>query len=322
MRACFVVLVFSAIGCTSSTGDDPPGRAAPPTPPPPVVAKPAVPIDLSLGDGFQMLHPIRDGRLAVIPIVQTGGVTDDTSYLTLADGVARDLVTVRELGRGDSFVVDTVRIKNKSHQPLFVMSGEMIVEGLQDRVIAEDRVIPPGKSVRVSVRCVEMGREDGSLAFSSARALVEFAVREAVTFKTQTEVWAQVAEINTHLGLAPPSKTYRLAMHLQTAPVASERRDRLTAAIAGLQAHARIVGLAQVVDGEVVAIDRFATPELFAGLESELLGSYIASDDGAPHEGRTFLPRDVRALAASPDARRTAASFSVLLRGVSAGRAL
>ena len=75
-----------------------------------------------------------------------------------------------------------------------------------------------------------------------------------------------------------------------------------------------MVGLAQVLDGQVVAIDRFATPELFASLEHELLGSYIASEHSPPHEGRTLLPDDVSTLAKDAHGVTTAASFVALAR--------
>ena len=294
MRACSVVLVISAIGCGSGDSSNPPDpRAAIPAPVDPAKPPPP-PIDLSLGNDAHMAHPIRDGRVSVIPIVANAPIADTTSYLTLAEGLGRNLVTVRELGRNDEFVVDTVRIKNKSRQPLFVMSGELILDGLQDRAIAEDRVIPPGKTVRVSVRCVEMGREEGRLAFTSGHAIVEASLRQAIAFKTQTDVWQRVSEINGHFGLAPPSKTYRLAAALQASPAATTRRDHVMTQLAALPDHERLVGLVQVVDGAIVSIDRFATPELFVALESELIGSYLASDGGPPHEGHTLLPGDVR----------------------------
>ena len=313
MRSCLAVLAISVLGCGSDSRDDAPSPRAEPVP---VVAPTPVaePLDLSLGTSWQMAHPIRDGRISVVPIVATGPVDASTHYLTLADGLSRHVVTLREMGRNDAFVADTVRIKNTSRQPLFVMSGEIILDGLQDRAIAEDRVIPAGKTVRVAVRCVEMGREAGNLSFSSGKAIVEDALRQAIAYESQTDVWNKIIAINQRLGLAPPTKTYRLAAALQTNLAASQRRERLASAIAALPDHDRVVGMAQVIDGEVMSIDRFATPELFAALESELLGSYIASDGAIPHEGRTFLPRDVRALAADPAAHDTAASFVALRR--------
>ena len=310
MRLVIAMLVVS-VGC----GDDAPSsgssrRLPPPTSVPPL-SKPK-PVDLALAPGLEMRHPIRDGRLAIVPIVATGDGVATEHYLTLADGLARHQVTVREIGHGDRFEVDQVRVRNRSTRPLFVMTGEMIVDGMQDRVLAEDRVIPPGTSMRVHVRCVELGREAGHLAFHSRATLAELAIRQAVIHQTQNEVWAKVDQINARHDLHPASKTYREIAELQQSPATIERRDRLARQLAALPDRRALVGLASVIDGQVVSIERFATPELYGALESELLGSYIASTDVPPHEGRTFLPDDVRALAAKPGNRVTPAAFTAV----------
>jgi hypothetical protein len=317
MRIVLALLVLS----TACGSDDSPrvdrSSSTNPTSAPIAAAKPKPkPIDLALGTGLEMRHPIADGTLSIVPIVMTAGSganVPTAHFLTLADGLARHEVTVREIGRNDSFAVDKVRIRNRSNEPLFVMTGEMIFDGLQDRVLAEDRVIEPGKSVKVSVRCVEQGREAGHLDFHASNLLAELAVRQAVIHQTQTEVWATVEVINQRHHLSPPTKTYRDVAMLQTSEL-SARRDKLARALATLPDRSRLVGLAQVQSGHVVSIDRFATPELYGALEAELLGSYVASDDAAPHEGRTFLPDDIRALAAAPNSRMTDASFISVVR--------
>jgi hypothetical protein len=308
MRALVVILV-ATMGC----GDDaaPTKQASPmPKQPAKVLARSA-PVDLSLGAGYEMRRPIRDGNLAIVPIVQTAW-HGSQSYMTLATGITTHVVTVREIGRGSNMVVDHVRIKNKSPLPLFVMTGEMIIDGLQDRVIAEDRVIAPGGSVRVEVRCVERGRELGHMGFHTNATLAELSVRQAVIHQTQTEVWQTVDRINQKFSLTPQSKTYREKAALQQNPDAVARRDRLTTLLAGLTDRNKLVGLAEVIDGHVVSIERFATPELYGAMESELLGSYVSSVDDKPHEGRTFLPDDVRALAVKLGSRTTAASFTTV----------
>ncbi len=125
----------------------------------------------------------------------------------------------------------------------------------------------------------------------------------------QAQVWAQVEVINKRLGLAPPTKTYRLAAQAQPADRAASLVQQLTA----LPERDRIVGLAVAIDGHMVAIDRFASPELYQALEGELVGSYVASDGGPPHEGHTLVPDDLRTLASSPTlVTQTEASFIAL----------
>lgn len=282
-----LVLCVAVAACGGDRGEPRP-HTAPPAPQ--AAPKPAAPpVDLSLGAGYEMRHPVHDGRLTLIPIVASAPPAAP-QYLTLEDGMARHLVRVKELA---DWQVDKVRIKNKSDQPLFAMTGELIVDALQDRVLAEDIVIPPHTSRRVSVRCVEQNRERGGDVFHAGNALAELDLRELVAHQSQTQVWAQVDTINARLGLAPPTKTYRLAAQAQPAA----RRDALAAQLAQVPDRERMVGLAVAIDGKLVAFERFASPALYQQLERELVGAYVASDSGPPHEGRALLPEDVRRFA-------------------------
>jgi hypothetical protein len=62
-----------------------------------------------------------------------------------------------------------------------------------------------------------------------------------------------------------------------------------------------------------VAVDRFASPDLYRRLEPRLLASYAASDEGPPREGRRVTPDDIRALLRLPNAlAETEASLGAL----------
>ncbi len=58
--------------------------------------------------------------------------------------------------------VNQLALLNRSGKPLYLMPGEIIVGGRQDRTIAQEYVIPPGnKPVTIEVFCVEHGRWAG-----------------------------------------------------------------------------------------------------------------------------------------------------------------
>jgi hypothetical protein len=303
-----VVCSAAAAGCGEDGVSSRDARDAPVAAPKP---KPK-PIDLSLAPGFEMRHPIRDGDVTLIPIVTTA-LIPDVHYVTLADGLAAHTVTVREIARGDDFQVDHVRIRNKGTAPLFVMTGELIFDGLQDRAIAEDRVIAPGQRTEIEVRCVEQGRESGHMAFRAPGLLAEVSLRQQIVYATQSEVWEKVNAINDRHHLAPVSRTYRNAAELQQESAAAARRAELAHQLAALPERDHLVGLATVIGGRLVGLDRFATPELYGRLEGELLGAYLASDDLPPHEGRALLPEDVRAFVATRDGWRTTAASTIAL---------
>ena len=55
--------------------------------------------------------------------------------------------------------VNRLLVVNDSDKPLYLMPGEMIVGGSQDRAIGEEMTIAPtGKPVPIDVFCVEHGR--------------------------------------------------------------------------------------------------------------------------------------------------------------------
>ena len=281
--------------CHDDAAPSPPAAVLAPAPP---AAKPTpVLIDLSLGDGFAMRRPLRDGRLAVIPIVATGDVRPG-SHTTLREAVASHHASVRELP--DGWVVDVLRIDNKGDVPIVTYAGELILDGYQDRMIAETRVIAPHHGENVHVRCVEQNREDGGVMFSVPGIVAELDLRRVLAFRYQADVWSKIDAIDRELGLTPPTSAYRVAAARMATGDDGARVARLASALASHPDRDRMVGLAAVIDGEVIAIDRFATPELFRAEETELLGAYVANSGGAPHEGRTFLPSDVRALATTP----------------------
>jgi len=260
----------------------------------PAQVEPApTPPDLSLGRGLELRSAVRDGRLALVPIVATGPLAAGT-YATLHESMTRGTATVRESGEG--FEVDRVRIQNHGAQPLLVLNGEVIIEAQQDRVLAESAVIPPHQGRDLSVRCVESSRAEGGQQFRSSGAIAELALRRVIAHQDQTKVWRKVDEINAHHGLTPETHTYRLAAAMHARGPVAARRDRLAARLAAHPDRERMVGVAVAIDGQVVAIDRFANPELYRRLEPRLLASYAASDEGAPREGRRVSPDDVRRL--------------------------
>ncbi|HTL37850.1 MAG TPA: DUF6569 family protein, partial [Kofleriaceae bacterium] len=166
-------------------------------PAPPVVVEAPEPVvikrDLKLAGGFEMRGLIKDGRLAIVPIVATEPLPD-ARVLTLDEGMASKRVIVREMP-GD-WQVPTVRITNKSDLPLLVLQGELIEGGKQDRVMADTRVILANSTQNVPVRCVEESRDQGGNRFSSGHAIAELTLRRTIAFAEQPEVWTRVHDIN------------------------------------------------------------------------------------------------------------------------------
>lgn len=316
MRALWILAVGSLVGCLDS-GDQAspkpqpevaPIKRAPERPAPrPEVAK----VDLSLAQGLEMRRPIVDGRLTLIPIIATQP-SPAQKFVTLHDGMAKGVISVREVGDADTWEVDTVRVTNRSRETLVIMEGELIEDAMQDRVTAEATTITAGATQTIHVRCVEEDRDHGGSRFNPGNAIAELGLRRTVVHSSQEAVWSKVKQINARDNIRTGTHTYRLAAHAQTKGEGAERRDRLVKQLESLEERPNIVGLAVAIDGQVIAIDRLATPELYRQLEGKLIASYLPATTGTPPEGKRVAPADVRKLAAEITGTRTTASHTTM----------
>src|SRR5215471_6781172 len=163
--------------------------------------------------GYKVLKPIESGDLTLFPIVRTTGKTPPADqFLTLDEGLKNGEVEVTEAGRVRGLVrsrngvalpyrgdqVNTLVLLNNSKRPLLLLAGEIVTGGKQDRVIAKDRIVPPGNDpIDLSVFCIEHGRwtgtsdKFGATAKSSMQSfMVQPTVRqEAMVSKDQQHVW-------------------------------------------------------------------------------------------------------------------------------------
>ncbi len=109
-------------------------------------------------------------NLSIIPVYDSSAEATDT-YVTLDEGLRAGTVTVNEAGNGGD--VNTLYVSNTGRKPLYIMAGEVVLGGQQDRCLGKDMVIYPGKKrVPVSVFCVEHGRWAGSGAFEGSAKMV------------------------------------------------------------------------------------------------------------------------------------------------------
>jgi hypothetical protein len=225
-------------------------------------------------DGTKFLDPIRYKQLTIIPI--TGAAGGSSKYLTLREGLATKTVQVSEKPGGAE--VNRVKVHNHGDRPLLLIGGEMILGGQQDRILGRDTVIGPGQSALVEVFCVEHGRWSGAGRFGAAGGMVDPSVRaEAKYAHDQQRVWNQVANQTAALGAASSTGTYRAIGEQSQRSVAPYRKAILPA----LEKLAGIAGVAAAVNGRIVSVDRFSTPELFAQYRDQILDSIFVAAAGA-----------------------------------------
>ena len=171
---------------------------------------------------WRLAEPIRYENLSVFPVVSRQSA-DTANFATLDESLSAGQVIVTEGGadtmrrsrdghpvaipeqRGAS--VNQLVLVNRGSKPLLLLAGELVSGGKQDRIIAKDRIVPPGAApLPLDVFCVEAGRWSSGAQFSAGKLMVHPSVREqAVVVQEQAKVWDAVRSGTTASAAAPPS---------------------------------------------------------------------------------------------------------------------
>jgi hypothetical protein len=239
-----------------------------------IATSPADAAPADLGDGNALLAPISHQNRTLLPVLATGPVAAD-EYLTLDEGMRSKKVRIGEIDDGE---VNALRISNRSDLPLFLMAGEVVLGGKQDRIIGKNTIVPPRATQSIPVFCVEHGRWSGRRTeFSSAGALAHNHLRAKASFEGQSEVWSEVKTKNAKRRTDNATDTYRRVAVQQASGTMAGWERAFERGVAALPAadRARLVGYAVALNGEVVAVDVFGAPALFGKLRGKLLRSYI-----------------------------------------------
>jgi hypothetical protein len=220
----------------------------------------------------KVLAPTSFGGLTLFPVVTTAKPGKDRDYLVLDEGMKRKLVKVIEKGDGE---VNELELENQSDKPLFLMAGEVVIGGKQDRIIGKNTVIEAKHKESIPVFCVEHGRWTGRKAeFESANTLAHKELREKASFGDQSEVWAEVKSKNAKRKVSNDTDTYRRVALDKTVKQSIAGYHTAFAALAKAKDADRRVGYVVAMNGKVVAIEVFGSPSLFRKLERKLLDSY------------------------------------------------
>ena len=186
-----------------------------------------------------------------------------------------------------------------------LLSGEVIVGGKQDRIVEEDRIIPPvSVPVSLNVFCVEHGRwqqrtssgagSSGGRAggrtvnnpvvastpenFSSLGAISHPKLRGAAQDKKQqSEVWKEVSANNAKLGTSNGTDTYQ---EVYASKKVSGQMDDYIRTLDKEVLQPGVVGVIVARNGELVWVDAFASASLFASYWPKLLKSYAVDAMG------------------------------------------
>ncbi len=259
--------------------------------------------------------PVRHANLTIFPVISDQQPSTD-EFITLDEGLRSGAVTVNEIGaqggsnaggnRQDNLnqaqsnrinaarqqqavqqrvssggQVNRLAITNNSGKILVLIAGEIVVGGKQDRIMANDCIIPStNKATPVDVFCVEHGRwqqrssgRDADGKFVAAEGVMAAPkVREkAQAKKDQSSVWNEVSEKVSKNGVATSTGTLNSVYEDGSV---KKKLDAYESALKGKFSSANIVGAVVAVGGKIVTTDVFANSRLFQAYWPKLLRSY------------------------------------------------
>ncbi len=226
------------------------------------------------------IHPaVALGRLTVFPI-SLSREHRLSGVLTMEQALAKRLLAIQEL---DPPEVERARFVNRSgKEMIFLMAGELITGGKQNRTLATDALLGPDSATVLPLYCIQKGRWEGAKDFGAKTFVAPQSVRaKAAQGAGQREVWAEVARSNRQLGSATTSEDLAAAMEK---PENVKRFTELRRRVAPKLPES-CVGLVLARDGAIVAADLFNSAELFSAMREKVLDAYLSQYEAGIVEG-------------------------------------
>ena len=283
-------LVLPAAAVRLKPGDNEGPSEAQPTPRP----EPAASVVRYI-DRVRIEGPYSDRGLTVYTLT-THAPESAANYLTLDEGVASGQILIQEIRDGS---VPTLQLRNVSDRWAFLMSGELVEGGKQNRTVRSDMLVPPNGTawVNLPVWCVEQHRWRGeSGKFGSGNASAPNSVRAGLNQDAdQGETWRRVAESTRAAGVQSPTGNVAA---LYTDEKSRREIDAITARLVDCIPRRQYVGLVIAHGRRIVSVDLFANAALYARLYEKVIRSHAAevfhrrhTGSPTPDEVRGFLMR-------------------------------
>ncbi len=187
--------------------------------------------------------------------------------------------------RDDSGAVNNLTVENKLPADVFLMSGDVVQGGKQDRTIADDRIIAANSIKNIPVFCVEAGRwnynsdteSDGKsderiMAFKGYYNLASNDLRKTIKKGSQQEVWAKVAEVTSSHEAESSSNAYA---GLESSETFTQTRDQYLEQFKQGFKEDNVVGLIATSGDQILGTDIFGHSQLFQKAYEALLHCYI-----------------------------------------------
>lgn len=218
-------------------------------------------------------------KLKIIPIRAKEGFLDSNmntalnlynNALTLQNAMQQDLVKIE-----DRLGVNNLQFSNNSNQPIYLMSGEVVAGGRQDRIIANDMVLPPNSNrVSVPVFCVEEGRWGNNSKYKYYHEGSMHLRKKVDMERNQRAVWKEIDEENEKDNVKTGTHAY--TAHSNNRQFVMKENEYLAQfLLESFGNTSNIIGIVAMTGDMVIGCDIFATPQFFEREFNTIIYSYI-----------------------------------------------
>lgn len=214
--------------------------------------------------------------MTVFPIFASGAFAPALRYHTLEQAIAEGAVEVVEQA---SATVPELTLRNKGDVMIFVLDGEEVIGGRQNRIVNASFLIGANSTVTLPVTCVEHGRwHDVSPAFSSGESMPHYMrlakhrqvsaslARTSRPLADQGATWDAIAEKQATTG----TRSATGALH----DIYRSRQDTLGAYEQAFPYVAGALGFIIGLGGQITGADLFDQPASAEALWPKLRRSY------------------------------------------------
>lgn len=209
-------------------------------------------------------------------------------YVTLDEALEKQILDVTEVDSGGR--VPALKVVNKSERMVFLMAGEELVGGKQNRVLNASMMVPAKGEMPIPVTCVERGRwgyrsQRFSSGATSSHRFLRMMVSKQVSgsYKAtgkpssdQAAVWREVSRKMETMGTQSSSD----ALH----DLFQEYAQKLDTLVGNFSLPEGSSGAAFAINGKIVGADLFDKPSTLRKLWSKLVRSYAADALEDPKE--------------------------------------
>jgi hypothetical protein len=203
---------------------------------------------------------------------------DGLEYAILEEALQQEALEVSEVSEGGR--VPALKVVNKSARMVFLMAGEELLGGKQNRVLNASMMVAAGGEMPVPVTCVEVGRWGyRSRRFSSGAISSHYNLRRMMSMQVsgsyrtggapqseQGAVWREVARKMHTMGSSSSSG----ALH----DIYKDLDQKLEEILQSLSVPTGSNGVAFAINGRIAGADFFDKPETLAKLWPKLVKSY------------------------------------------------